>query len=460
MENRYSIKGFKITEEARNDLPEFVLQKVHEFYSKLQNKNIPWKVVEDLKGLIKKFPKVPQFKNYLGVAYEKLKKDEFKVNLLKKTVEQHPNYIYGKLSWINYNLSLDPPAIEEAEKALNNADNINEAFPSIEVFHMDEVCQFYYQKLRIELMKGNKEASKALKKLLIDDLDYDEEEIEHLFFLREIANMANTNFEEFDKNNIEPVCLKDLDEVQDSVKPGLKNPVLYNLYSNEDMLPPHVIEEILSLDKMSLIQDFKTILKDTEKRYFYFEEEENADYLAIHTLALISKLEFAELLEDVFEFLRNDEDFLDFWLSDYMTEVLWSWIYNLSKNQLERLGEFLKEPGIYAYIKIAVFDALIQNSFDSQEDTQKVELILEDCLKFYTTVSKDKNVISTEYFSLLVCSLIDFNGQLYTPYIKKLYDLDYIKYSICGSYEDLMEGAGKHSIKKKSNLISSIYNFK
>ena len=47
---------------------------------------------------IKEYPHIPHFKNYLAVLYTKLGNQYLADEVNKKTVEKHPEYLFGKLN--------------------------------------------------------------------------------------------------------------------------------------------------------------------------------------------------------------------------------------------------------------------------------------------------------------------------------------------------------------------------
>lgn len=434
MKNKYSVEGIKINYDVdTKDYPPFVVDKIEEFFVKVQKEKIPWKVIEDLQKLIVKFPNVPVFKNYLATAYEKLNREDHLINILLRTVEEHPEYSLARITLSKF--YVDRGEIELAENTFKYTNNISELFPEQKIFHYTEVQYFYYILALIELEKSNFKNTEEIVELL-NSLDIDDQFLNDIN--RRLMHSRLANFPDFltnDDISIEPIPKKVIVKDSSKKQPVLQNAVLYKIYTEELYLANDILEEIQSLERNSIINDLRMILKDAENRYHYFSNSDiKFQYFPIHALLLFRELNAEEALEDILDFLRNDEDFLEFWLGDFITEHCWEIIFSLSQNKLIALKNFLLESGVYSFSKGAVLSAMEQISFSDKSD---VKAMWKECLEFYNAATEEDNVISVDFFSLFVGEIFTFDKEYFKEGIKNLYDKGWIDEMMIGSFEEL-----------------------
>ncbi len=442
--NPYNIDGIKIshTSEIEN-YPPFVQEKLEEFFHKTNKKNIPWKVVEDLKALIKRFPDVPHFKGFLAVAYENLKKYEFRKNLLINTIEKQPDYVFARLDLANHYLNEEDDSIKASE-VLNESVNISDLFPEKKLFQKQEIAAFYTLIFDIELDKGNYEHAHFIADFFEKNKGIiSEEEILDMRMTIMNAKMKDDDykFPFFKETPIEPVISKVIEETADTENPVLHNDLLYKLYDEKIYLEKEITDEILKLDRTSLIEDLKTILKDAENRYSYFQdlaEEEKYYYFPCHALWLLKELKAEESLENILDFFRNDSDFLEFWLMDELTEYGWSFIYETGKNKLQTLKDFLCEAGIDAFAKSAILDAIVYLYVNQPERHEEIYKVFNEIAHCFNASSEEDNLISSTFLGFFVWDALTINKELYKDVIRELFEKDYVDEAISGSYDDIM----------------------
>ncbi|MEZ4823858.1 MAG: hypothetical protein R2942_16220 [Ignavibacteria bacterium] len=66
---------------------------------------------------------------------------------------------------------------------------------------------------------------------------------------------------------------------------------------------------------------------------------------ALHAMFMLRELKAEEFLETVLDLLRQNQNFVDYWLGDLITEYMWMIIYELGKDQLEVLKNYILEEG-------------------------------------------------------------------------------------------------------------------
>ncbi|MZP67315.1 MAG: DUF1186 domain-containing protein, partial [Bacteroidales bacterium] len=165
--------------------------------------------------------------------------------------------------------------------------------------------------------------------------------------------------EEENKTRISVKTVKHNKVIQRETKPDFINREIDWLYENGLRIEKEKLEIILNLPRNSLVSDLKLILKDSVFRYEYFKRlteksknwPENRMSFPIHAIYILGELKASEALVDILETLRQEEDFIEFWYGDFMTNGLWEPLYYLSENNLETLKDFVLTPNIWTYAR-------------------------------------------------------------------------------------------------------------
>ena len=117
------------------------------------------------------------------------------------------------------------------------------------------------------------------------------------------------------------------------------------------------------------------MLHDTVLRYDFFRKKdwkENESEFMLHALWLLADLKVESTLADIFEILRQDEEFLDFWFGDHLTEGLWEVVFHIGKETLAQLKAFLLEPGNYTFARTVVVAAAEQIALHCPERRDEI----------------------------------------------------------------------------------------
>jgi len=119
------------------------------------------KTIEKYKKLIKKYPQIPHFKNFLSIFYY-LREDFdkcFEIN--DHLIEIFPDYISAYLNRAVYSFEIED--LEEVEEILGPEMEIKTCFENVEEFHISEVLTYY--KLAIFFLCDNENFEEAKLRL-------------------------------------------------------------------------------------------------------------------------------------------------------------------------------------------------------------------------------------------------------------------------------------------------------
>jgi tetratricopeptide (TPR) repeat protein len=162
MSGRYKKFSYEITGD-----PEFLNKKsgitpelfrqmedLHHKASKGGDKNI-----QKLISMIEKYPKVPQLKNYLSIAYVNSGNEVKATEVNHWIIREHPDYLFGKL-----NLAFEYFYMEQYDKipeVVGNLMEIKDLYPERTCFHISEITSFNKLAIMYFCAVGNLEAAES-----------------------------------------------------------------------------------------------------------------------------------------------------------------------------------------------------------------------------------------------------------------------------------------------------------
>ncbi len=421
------------------------------------------KIIEKLNSAIAKYPKVPQFKNYLCVAFQA--KGEFAkaIEINDWIIKEHPDYLFAKLNKANDYINLEQA--HKVPEVFGNIFDIKELYPHRDIFHLDEVTGFY--RIIVKYFAKIEDLENAEKYLAIlneiDPEDPDTEDAEsYLFYLR--MQKAQERMEERNKLRIKPVNVKILAVTNKTETPLFNHSEINELYNYGLNIQHEILNEIIALPRTTLIEDLEKLLTDAVERYDYFVKEgwsdENSNFV-IHSIFLIAELNSVESLPKILSFIEFEYEFLEHWLGDFRTEFLWQCIYKLGLNQIDVLKEFLLKPGIDTFSKSAVTDALNQMVLHHTEKREEILLMFTEVFTGFLNAKEESNLLDTDFLGFAISDLIDCNLYELLPIIKLLFEKGYVSLDVSGDYYDVEEefkNLKKRNYLKKIKSIFEIYD--
>ncbi len=424
----------------------------------------PKKSIKKLSKLIKEYPKNPQLKNYLSVAYSILGNNQKVLEIAQRIQTEHPNYLYGKLSLAA--IYFQNGEFEKIPEILGKSIEIQALFPERNLFHIDEVIGFNYLAIKYFITIDNLEAAKS-RLTIMEDIYPDNPETEEAAKIIMYANLKKSLQAWKDKDESKIKVIPPLNILPDQITepPAFTNPVINKLYENNFRISQDLIHEILALPRKSLIADLELILNDLLVRYDFFRDEvdefgwdENQMNFSLHALFLLGELKAENSLPKVMEIFRQDYDFLEFWFSDHITETLWEPIYYLGNNQIEELKQFIQEPGLDTYAKSLVSSAISQIPFHQPQRRYEVISWYKEIFKFFINTKIEENIIDSDFISFLVSDVIEFNATSLTTEIKKLFNLGYVSVGITGDFKTVLKDLEIHSERNYKKELVNIYD--
>jgi len=457
-DNKFQIINYKITEdkhfiESINPLPPEIKDQIEYLHDlALTGKKSS---VKTFLELINKYPHVPVLKYYLSLLYSnmgKLKK-AFKVN--KRIVSEHPDYLFGRT-----NLAMEYLLNEKYDKipeVLGESMELKSLYPERDTFHIKEVSDFYKTAVlyfcTIEDFEQAEKRLEILRQVAPDSLEREiaEETFEITKSAKWILSQGNYTVE------VKPTVL-----TNKTAAPKFTHPEIKLLYKNSIDIDYDLIKSILQLPKQSLVNDLNKVLHDSIVRYKYFleesedvgHEEKHFDFV-IHALFLLAETGASDSLDTIFEVLRQEEDYFEFFMGDVLAELVWQVLYKTANSNLEACKNFMFEPGIYTYSKAVVSGMASQIVLHEPGRREEIVAWYRDVFRFFLQVEPDKNILDSSLLGIMVNDVLDFKGVELLPEIEQMYEKNIVDLHSCGDIDDVKKEFKENYDNKRE--IFSIY---
>jgi tetratricopeptide (TPR) repeat protein len=412
--------------------------------------------VDRLLKLIGKHPRNPQLKNLLTSFYISSGEQEKAFAFNRKTIEAHPKYFFGLL-----NLAYEYSANQEFEKIpelFGHNFDLAELYPERDTFHVSEAMGMAkYAVIYYAHLKEFEAAGEYIDQMKdIDEDDFEVDNAEEILFMAVLEYTGSIQDDDEDDDDDDEFEFDDYsdDFIEVEIAPQKpttkKNAPVFNhpeielLYQFDLDYPIEELEQILSLPKVTLIEDLVKVINDGVERYSYFEKKFdqneitlNETFFVFHAVNLLGELEASDELSEVLDVLRQSEDFLNLYIGIDFTRYVWHPIYKMNKNQFEDFEEFMKEPGVSSDSKSVVSSVIL--NIAKQSDILREEAIhsYSDILSYYSNADLDDNVIDSMLIAFLIDDIVAIGGKELLPIIERLFDLGYVSEFICGDFEDV-----------------------
>ena len=412
---------------------------------------------------IEKYPNNPQLKNYLSVLYCQLEETQKMYDVNKWIIAEHPNYLFGKLNLANeYYLRQE---YEKMPEVLGHLMELKSLYPERNTFHVNEVTSFFKCTILYFIAIGNIQQAEIrydLMKEIAPDSPDTEMVLHHLFAARMKAGQKR--YEEEQKNRISvTVNSQEVNSIKEP--PKFYHQEINTLYCNGLYIEKEKIKKILILPRQTLIHDLELVLEDSIKRYSYFQRtvqdegwnEERLNFV-IHAIYILGELKASESNNILFNVLSQSNEYLELYFGDFIAGMVWEPIFKMATNNFQEWKEFMYRPGIDTYAKSNFPDAIEQIALHYPESRKEAINWFNDVIEFYLNSTLDQNVIDSDLIALIICNVIEIDGDELLPKIEKLFDKGLVSIGICGSWIEVKEAFSQHNIYDKRKDVLSIFD--
>jgi hypothetical protein len=464
--NNLIVSGYKITEsnEVINQLygitPE-IQEKLVEMSVKVQKKKNS--AIKELNDLIKKYPFVPQFKNFLSMLYD-MQGNHFMANEVnRRLVSLHPEYLFGRLTLAN--IAIANEEYEKVPEILCEAMELKSMYPEREEFHTGEVVGFlqtafnYFigiedvvqAQIRLDIIeKLNKEFD-----LGIDMFNFDRK-----IMVLNLGKSLERQEQEWSTERTPEVIAKKIVEPTTEA-PQFTHQIINELYCNDLNIDQQIISEILALPRETLLADLHKVVYDSMARHTLFMVEmdwniKTHEFL-MHALLLLVELKDESSIEVILDILRQDSDYLESWFSDAITEDFWEFIYHIANDKLDVLHKFISEPNRNTYARSIMTEVAQQVLIYQPKRRTEVIDWYKSIFEEWIENEDDDSIIDTELIAFFVSDAVNVNMIELKPQIIQLFELGLVAKGVSGSLESCLKDINRPSTySKRKDVFASI----
>ncbi len=441
------IKTIKITSNAdfineQNHITPYIQKHLEKIYTDVLKRKAS--VYERLQKYIQRYPKVPIFKNYLTTYYMLQNNPAKAYECNRWVLKKHPKYLFATINLGNEYIAKQE--YDKVEKLFGEEFLIQNTFSDREEFHIDEIISYYIVVIKYYFEIDDPDSSELIIKMLYE-LDPYHHKLDVIEGIRMNYNFKK-NQERYQEENKHRKSVKSLETKRTTIT----NPPKFVNKSFAEKLYTKNLDEysiiISEIDKDDCITpelDLAVAIQDAINRYTYFEEafdvgriEENNLAFLSHAIILMREFEIPNGLDLLFNFFRQDHNFIDFWLGDMREDLFTNVLIHYGKDKLESFVSFLTEPNINTYNKAMIGTALIMTSSIHPELKEEVNMHSQNVLRFFQENFENPLIGDTDFLGLFIADLMNVKAVDLLDDIKILFDKEYVGYGICGSYEDVV----------------------
>ena len=237
-----------------------------------------------------------------------------------------------------------------------------------------------------------------------------------------------------------------LDSVYDYKHPAypsdleLKHPELKRLLEEKTILKKKDINNILAIPHDELRQDLENMAWMELSRNSEGVYDDGYNPIMANIVILLGSVGNESSLDLIFELMRQDDDFRYYHFGDMSEVILHPTLYELSKNHVRKLVDYIKEPGLNDFFRVDAVTVLI-NGFVYFMPERRDEIIGygKELLEFLLERQDDPRYMNGEVSGFLCSSLADIHAVETLPLIKNMFDTGNVDEGIDGGYSGLEE---------------------
>lgn len=422
---------YKITPQIQEKITEITMQVQH-------GKNSAHKALNDL---IKLYPHIPHFKNLLTVLFDGQGNTKKALEINREIIEKHPDYLFGKLNLANE--YIHNKQYEKVPEILGKEMELKKLYPQRDEFHVGEVVSFfrtaYYYFVGIKHTDDAQMRYDIIEKLNTSfDLGMDMFELEKPLLVLNLEEGHQHYLKQREKAKVVKVIPEKVVEPT-TEEPTFANDIIKQLYSNDLRIDQKIIRQMLLLPRESAIADLHNLVYDSIARFDYYDEETewtpNTHEFLNHAILLLVELKHEESLDVLFDILRQDQDYLDYWFGDSLTEDFWKYVYVLGFDQLDKLNRFVFEPNRYCYSRSIMSEVVVQIALHHPNRRKEVMDWYKQVIVEILERKNDETIIDTDWIAFIVYDLIRLNATEFIPLIKELFANQLVSEYINGNLE-------------------------
>lgn len=229
---------------------------------------------------------------------------------------------------------------------------------------------------------------------------------------------------------------------------------------DKEILTKKDIDRLLALPHDELRHDLEQMALYEMGRNASGEYSEKYNPVIGHVLILLGEVGDEGSLDVMLEIMRQDEKFFDYHIDACSKYLILQPLRQLAKNNLHRLLDYLKEPGLYTYFRIDVAEVMICSD-ESFKPERRTEILgyAHELIEFLIDKKDDPKYMDSTLASFLCWYLVDLEATELLPDIEALFAAGFVEVGICGTLDSIKKDIRKpqHIEKSEPYNVYEIY---
>jgi hypothetical protein len=394
---------------------------------------------ERIQKVIAKYPRQPQFYNYLATAYTQLGKNTKAREVNRKTYAKFPDYLFAKLGMAQIELS--EGNYDKVQYYLGESLRLEDLYPDRKIFHITEVLNYYMLVGRYYTDLNDLDSAQEILSLLeyVDDESRQAENLSN-YILAKKLELAQDQFSGMYEGEITLPDRMFHYENQTEEPPVFHHSEIQWLYEDDQRIPYSRIETILALPRQTLIEDLEAVLEDGIRRFAYWYDIEwgfKTHSFVGHAIMLLGELRAYESLPALLNQLRQGNEYNEFWFSDWIDDIFHTPMYELGREKTDLLRDFVLEPHIEALYKNQASKPLLHIAVLEPDRRQEVIAWYEGVIRYFMDHEEQEDLLDTTYLTYLISDIADAGLTELKPLAKEVYDRGLASLCTLGEWEDV-----------------------
>lgn len=401
---------------------------------------------QEIHKLIKKYPNVPAFKNYLTTYYNFKGDTKNAMAANRWLVKEHPNYLYGILNLCSE--YLDTEQIVEIPTLLGGETfELQLLYPDRKIFHISEFASYTKVVATYFIATNNMEAAKSRIDLLTDIFDNQHPLVKDINQIYEQA-LLRDSIKEYIPALEQRYLILETEHFniplpsQSKIAPSFSNGLIELLYTQGIEIHKDVLHTILKLPREQLINDLEKIVLDSAQRFQYFDNnylEEIDHHFLLHAIALLTELNAKEKFPLILKTLSYGDDFVEFYFGDYHFEIVWMFFYRIYQDDPNQLKNYIIDPQYNEKTKLPLIQALHQIAWHQPSRKEEIIQYYEVIINTFLENIANPRIADEEFIDHIVSDMCDLDMINLLPKIKILDTLDLMGGIMFSNFEEIEE---------------------
>jgi hypothetical protein len=244
--------------------------------------------------------------------------------------------------------------------------------------------------------------------------------------------------------------------------PAFTHPRIQILYTEDLFIDEDILRDILSLPRESLIDDLHLLLYDSINRFDYYQQETGSvmyeECQVLHALFLLAELKSERSGPVLLDVLRQSEEYLYFWLDDFLTVDIWEMIYLFFYGQFETLNQFVREREVYTYAHTEVSVAVMQMALHNPAMKASAVAWYKSVFEYFIECNEKGIDIGADLCGLYIGDALSLRDKSLEPLIEEMYKREMPDPTIVGEWEIANEAMAKLAAEADTrDLTTDIY---